>query len=75
MKNTESRTTVEERERELRAIIHHLFYLEAEAREFGLSFAAHLIAAAAEDVTDELMGGVPFESDAVRQGEKPYLPH
>ena len=75
MKNTESRTTFEKRERELRAIIHHLFYLEAEAKDLGLSFAAHLIGVAAENVTDELMGGVPFESDTTRQGEKPYLPH
>ena len=59
----------------MHALIHHLFYLEGETNRLGLTIAANLIGAAAEQLTDELMKGASFTIDKDDLGTKVSLPH
>ena len=62
-------------EADLHALIQHLFYLEGETKRHGLTIAANLIGAAAEQLTDELMDGASFTIHQDRLGTKVTLPH
>ena len=59
----------------MHALIHHLFYLEGETNRLGLTIAANLIGAAAEQLTDELMKGASFTIEKDDLGTKVSLPH